>query len=67
MTPEALVGAFQQVVNWVYDAMHHDVLGCSECCLDWVWYCSHLVHNMDHMLHHCPLGVDCCPGYGYQD
>src|SRR5579872_6169342 len=67
MGQEEIIGVFCQVVNWVHDATHHDVLGCYECRLDWLHYCPRTVYNQDHMLHHCPLGVDCCPGYGYQD
>ena len=67
MEPEAIVGAFYQVVNWGHNAMHHNILGCYECWMYWLYYCSKMIYNWDHMLHHGPLGVDCCPGYGYQD
>src|SRR5579872_548942 len=67
MGPEEIIGVFCQVVNWAHDATHHDVLGCYECRSDWLHYCPRTINNPDHMLHLCPLGVDCCPGYGAQD
>src|SRR5579872_2526460 len=67
MGPEEIIGAFRQVVNWAHDTTHHDVLGCYECRSDWLHYCPRTINNPDHMLHLCPLGVDCCPGYGAQD
>src|SRR5579872_5642632 len=67
MGPEEIIGAFRQVVNWAHDATHHDVLGCYECRSDWLHYCPRTINNPDHMLHLCPLGVDCCPGYSYQE
>src|SRR5579872_3831224 len=67
MGPEEIIGAFHQVVNWAHDATHHNVLGCYKCRSDWLHYCPRTINNPNHMLHLCPLGVDCCPGYGYQD
>src|SRR5579872_4227183 len=67
MGPEEIIGVFRQVVNWVHDATHHDILCCYECWSDWLHYCPQTINNPDHMLHLCPLGVDCCPGYGYQE
>src|SRR5579872_6962517 len=65
MGQEEIIGAFHQVVNWVHDATHHDILGCYECRPDWLHYYPNTIYNLDHMLHRCPLGVDCCSGYGY--